>query len=185
MISAQRSAELHIGEMGKSLPCSSYPGEIPTPATIETYLDRLPPRPLQFIRFCLVGVSGTVVDMTILGLLADPKGLGLDVTFSKIGAAEVALINNFVWNELWTFKYAQRASGNWAGVLGRLVIFNAICGVGILLAVLLLHLFHSVLGWNLYLSNLIAIGIVTIWNFGMNARFNWTKAATGSAGGTK
>lgn len=30
------------------------------------------------------------------------------------------------------------------------------------------------LAWNLYLSNLLTIALVTLWNFGMNARFNWT-----------
>jgi len=38
----------------------------------------------------------------------------------------------------------------------------------------LLRLFHSWMGWNLYLSNLLAIALVTFWNFGINARFNWT-----------
>jgi hypothetical protein len=31
------------------------------------------------------------------------------------------------------------------------------------------------MGWNLYLSNLLAITSVTFWNFGMNARFNWPR----------
>lgn len=32
---------------------------------------------------------------------------------------------------------------------------------------------RAVLGWNLYPSNPLAIGSVTLWNFGLNARFNW------------
>lgn len=28
-------------------------------------------------------------------------------------------------------------------------------------------------GWDLYFSNLLTIGLVTLWNFGMNAGFNW------------
>jgi putative flippase GtrA len=36
-----------------------------------------------------------------------------------------------------------------------------------------LNLFHGGLKWNLYVSNLLAIVMVTFWNFGMNARFNW------------
>jgi len=147
----------------------------------------------QFLKFCLVGGSGTVVDMTVLYLLADPGTLALDLTRSKVVAAEVALINNFLWNEFWTFKAAGRARhsvrADWTGKdsgaqrtdapcllsprLHRLLFFNAICGMGILFAVLLLHLFHTRLGWNLYLSNLLTIGLVTLWNFGMNAKFNW------------
>src|SRR5882724_4555189 len=58
----------------------------------------------QFTKFCLVGGSGLFVDMGILYLLADPGCLRLNVTVSKIAAAEIAMINNFVWNEFWTFR---------------------------------------------------------------------------------
>jgi dolichol-phosphate mannosyltransferase len=148
---------------------------------------------IQFIKFCLVGGSGVFVDMGILYLLADPSRLGGNITLSKICAAEVAMINNFIWNELWTFKASSLSSSTEerAGVrsraairqskienrtskiAGRFLLFNAICGIGIGLAVLLLHLFHTWLGWNLYLSNFLAIILVTLWNFRMNAQFTW------------
>jgi dolichol-phosphate mannosyltransferase len=51
--------------------------------------------------------------------------------------------------------------------------FNAICGIGIALAVCFLHLFHTWLGINLDVANFLAILLVTIWNFWMNALFNW------------
>jgi dolichol-phosphate mannosyltransferase len=135
------------------------------------------PRLIQFIKFCLVGGSGVVVDMTVLFLLADPRYLGLSLSVSKIVAAEAALTNNFLWNELWTFKPAANSAHKHQGWFRRLLAFNAICGIGIGLAVILLHTFHSWLGWNLYLSNLVAIMLVTCWNFGINARFNWHKQA--------
>jgi len=135
---------------------------------------------IRFLKFCLVGGSGMVVDMGVLFLLADPRMLGMDITFSKICAAETALINNFVWNELWTFRASEdleSAIGNrkskTVGVFRRLAFFNAICGIGIGMAVILLNLFHNCLGGNLYLSNFAAIIIVTFWNFGMNSKFNW------------
>jgi dolichol-phosphate mannosyltransferase len=131
-----------------------------------------PPRVFQFTKFCIVGGTGILVDMTVLFLLADPKTLALNITLSKVVAAEVAMLNNFVWNEVWTFKQKAQYSTH-SGWFMRLLRFNAICGVGIALAVLFLNLFHTWMGWNLYLANLIAIVLVTIWNFGMNARFNW------------
>jgi len=157
----------------------------------------------QFLRFCLVGVSGTGVDMVLLFLLADSKTLGWNIAVSKVCAAEIALLNNFLWNELWTFKqpstFAHRlGDGRGAGSpslahrmgegrgeggsgfsprLRRFLLFNAICGVGIGLAVALLHFFHTWLGFNLYLANLLTISVVTLWNFGMNAKFNWVVEA--------
>jgi dolichol-phosphate mannosyltransferase len=125
----------------------------------------------QFIKFCLVGGSGVLVDMTVLYLLADPTTLAWNLTAAKVCSAEVALLNNFLWNEVWTFRYAaKRAKGGW---MRRLVGFHAICGVGIGLAVLFLHLFHTGLGLNVYLANLLAILLVTLWNFSINAAFNW------------
>ncbi len=42
-------------------------------------------------------------------LLASPATLGWDLTLSKVIAAEVALINNFAWNEVWTFRELSAA----------------------------------------------------------------------------
>lgn len=129
---------------------------------------------LPLVKFCAVGGTGLLVDTVVLGILADPKFLGINVTLSKICAAEIAMINNFIWNELWTFKTtSERTIVKKYGVLHRFAMFNAICGIGIGFAVALLHVFHTWLGWNLYLSNLLAIVLVTCWNFGINARFNW------------
>jgi len=127
----------------------------------------------QFLKFCIVGGTGVFVDMAFLYLLADPSQLGLDVTLSKLCAAQAAMINNFIWNELWTFRCEEGATQSRDGVLCRLLLFNGFCAIGIGLAVFLLHVFHTWLGWNLYLSNLLAIVLVTLWNFEMNARFNW------------
>jgi dolichol-phosphate mannosyltransferase len=100
------------------------------------------------------------------------------------------MINNFIWNERWTFKKYSPAvlslsaargvsqggvESPHEGIFRRFLLFNAICGIGIGVAVLLLHLFHTWLGWNLYVSNLLAIILVTIWNFGMNVQLNWRR----------
>lgn len=55
----------------------------------------------RFVRFGLVGLSGVLVDMTILYLLHTT--LGLPLTRSKLVAAEIAIVNNFVWNDACTF----------------------------------------------------------------------------------
>ena len=129
------------------------------------------PRLRQFIKFCLVGGNGVVVDMTILHLLA--HGLGWNVSLSKLCSAEAALLNNFLWNEVWTFRSAGTERVSYAGVGRRLWWFHAICGAGIGLAIFLLHLFYRWLGINLYVANLLAIVLVTFWNFWLNALFNW------------
>ena len=37
---------------------------------------------------------------------------------------------------------------------------------------LLVHVFYGWLGFNLYAANFLAILLVTLWNFGLHARYN-------------
>ena len=125
----------------------------------------------QFAKFCLVGATGVIVDMVVLHCLV--KWLGASVSIGKLCSAEVAMLNNFFWNEIWTFRGPTPAAAGESGLIFRLLKFQAICGAGIGLAVLLLNLFYRHLGINLYAANLLAILLVTLWNFWMNALFNW------------
>ena len=134
----------------------------------------------RFLRYGLVGLSGVFVDMAILYLLSTQLGWGL--TRSKLIAAEVAIISNFLWNDAWTFAdIAQRQKG-WSARLKRLLKFNTICLTGLFLDVLLLNLLYNlVFGQNLkYIANLIAIGLVALWNFWINLKLSWRTAAVQS-----
>jgi dolichol-phosphate mannosyltransferase len=113
------------------------------------------------------------VDMTVLYLLSDPATLALGLTRSKIIAAEVAIINNFLWNDRWTFGDLSSHQRGWRKRLKRFFKFNLICLAGLVLNVLLLNLFFNVFHVNRYLANLIAIFIVTFWNFWVNLKLSW------------
>jgi dolichol-phosphate mannosyltransferase len=134
-------------------------------------LDALPIS--RFVRFSLVGLTGVFVDMGVLYLLSDPTTLAWGLTRSKIIASSAAIVNNFLWNDLWTFgDIAARQSGM-QHRLRRLVKFASVCGLGVGLNVVLLNLMFNLLHMNRYLANLIAIGIVTGWNFGLNMKLSW------------
>ena len=130
----------------------------------------------RFIRFCLVGASGVFVDMAMLYLMADPTIFGCGLTISKILAAETAIVNNFAWNEFWTFRDISFSQAGLRSRLGRFLKFNLICLAGIGLSVLLLNLQVHSLHVNLYVANFIAIFTSSIWNFGMNLKFGWIKS---------
>ncbi|MFN5965120.1 MAG: glycosyltransferase, partial [Pseudanabaena sp.] len=53
----------------------------------------------RFLKFGIVGFSGVFVDMAILYLLSDASTLHWGLTRSKIISSEVAVINNFLWND--------------------------------------------------------------------------------------
>lgn len=127
----------------------------------------------QLIQFCLVGLSGVFVDMTLFYLLSDSSALGLGLTRSKIIAAEVAIINNFFWNDRWTFGDIAARQRGWKRRLKRFLKFNMICLAGLILNVLILNFLFNVLGINRYLANFIAIGMVTLWNFWLNLKLSW------------
>jgi len=143
-------------------------------ASLTGFLSALPGgrRLRQFVGFCLVGASGVLVDSIVLHVLVWWAGWGVGP--SKILAAEAALLSNFFLNETWTFRGALSASEpkTWFGP--RLLKFQAICSAGIVLAVLLIRLFYGRLGLQLYLANILAIVIVTAWNFILNVLCTWS-----------
>jgi dolichol-phosphate mannosyltransferase len=132
---------------------------------------------VRLMRFGVVGTTGVVVDMLLLYLLSDPTMLGLGLTRSKIIAAEVAILNNFIWNDRWTFRDFSKTDPGFAAWVRRFLKFNLICLGGLALNVLLLNLLFNVVGLNRYVSNLIAIVLVTSWNFGVNRGLNWRTTA--------
>ncbi|MEL6229729.1 MAG: glycosyltransferase [Cyanobacteria bacterium J06627_3] len=129
----------------------------------------------RFLRFGLVGLSGVFVDMVVLYLLSDPSTLAWGLTRSKILAGEVAILNNFLWNDAWTFADVARSQQGMAARVKRFLKFNAVCLSGLVLNVLLLNLiFNVVFGQQYrYLANLVAIAVVTAWNFWMNLKLSW------------
>ncbi len=138
------------------------------------FLDAIVNLPLdRFIRFGLVGLTGVFVDMAFLYLLSDPAALGWGLTRSKIIAAELAIINNFIWNDRWTFGDLSARQRGWNKRWKRFLKFNLICLAGLILNVLLLNLLFNGLGINRYLANFIAIAIVTVWNFWVNLKLSW------------
>lgn len=127
----------------------------------------------RFLRFGIVGFSGVFVDMTFLYLLSDPSTLALPLTRSKIIAAELAIINNFLWNDIWTFRDISQTQRGKRQKLKRFIKFNLICLVGLILNVLLLNIFFNLFGLNRYLANLGAIALVTVWNYWLNLKLSW------------
>ncbi|MCU0551077.1 MAG: glycosyltransferase [Leptolyngbya sp. Prado105] len=127
----------------------------------------------RFLRFGLVGFSGVFIDMAAFYLLSDPTMLAWNLTRSKIIASELAIINNFLWNDLWTFGDISRAQHGNRTRFKRFIKFNVICLMGLILNVLILNLLFNVFGINRYVANLIAIVLVTFWNFWINLKLSW------------
>jgi putative flippase GtrA len=85
-------------------------------------------RVLQLLRFCVVGGLGTAVNVLILHVLHNQLEWGF--TRSSAIATELAIIHNYIWNELWTFHLRQLN-------VRRLVQYNlsSLLGFGVTVAV--------------------------------------------------
>lgn len=130
----------------------------------------------RFIRFAAVGFSGVIVDMGLLFLLSDPTMLGWGLTRSKLIAAEMAILNNFWWNDLWTFRDLSAQQRGMKARLRRLGKFQLICLAGVAINTILLNLQFNLLGMNRYIANAVAIAAVTGWNFWLNLKISWRRA---------
>lgn len=125
----------------------------------------------RFLRFCAVGFSGVFVDMAVFYLLR--VRLGLEIVPSTMLSAEVAVVNNFLWNDLWTFGDISRQQRGKRQRLKRFFKFNLICLAGIILQALLVSLLHDAFNVNEFVAKLLAIAIVTFWNFWINLKLSW------------
>ncbi|MGF1493054.1 MAG: glycosyltransferase [Microcoleaceae cyanobacterium] len=125
----------------------------------------------RFLRFGVVGFSGVFVDLGMFYLLRTVWGLGL--ARSAIFSSELAILNNFVWNDLWTFGDVSRRQKGLKKGIKRFLKFNLVCLSGLILNVLLVSFLSSFLGMNEYLAKLIAIATVTLWNFWFNLKLSW------------
>jgi dolichol-phosphate mannosyltransferase len=132
----------------------------------------------RFCRFGVVGLTGVVVDMAMLYCLSDPSMLGWGLTRSKILAGELAIINNFIWNDLWTFRDLSQRQNKRHQRFKRFLKFNIICLMGLILNVLTINVLFNLVGLQTlpqgrYIANFIAIGGVMLWNFWINWKLSW------------
>ena len=140
---------------------------------------------IKFIKFCVVGGSGVIVDFGVTYLCKEFMRLNKYVA-NSLGFI-CAASSNYILNRLWTFSSTN------PDIMGQYARFIAISVVGLALNNCIIWLlndkakanFNGLLGkWkmtenekatriNFYCSKLCAIGFVTIWNFVMNYFFTF------------
>ncbi|MDL2311394.1 GtrA family protein [Bacteroidales bacterium OttesenSCG-928-B11] len=120
---------------------------------------------LKFIKFCVVGGSGVIVDFGVTYLCKEIAKLNKYVS-NSIGFI-VAATTNFFLNRFWTFSYQG------SGMLRQYAMFFLFSLIGLGLNNSIIYLLHGKGKLNFYLSKLFAIGVVTFWNFFMNYFFNF------------
>jgi dolichol-phosphate mannosyltransferase len=121
----------------------------------------------RFVKFCLVGGSGVLVNEGLLWLLTDFAGFYY-LASAAIGI-EVSIITNFLLNDRFTFA-DRRAPG---GFLRRLGKFNLVSLVALAVNMALLWFLTSVAGLHYLVSNLIGIAVAAVLNYLLNTLWTW------------
>lgn len=115
---------------------------------------------LKFLKFCVVGLSGMVIDFSTTWLLKEKAKVNKYIANST--GFILAATSNYIWNRIWTFQ----SENSQIAVEYFSFILISIAGLGINNFVI--YLLNDRLKINFYLSKLLAIGVVTVWNFLMN-----------------
>lgn len=130
------------------------------------------PQSIQvFIKYGIVGASGTIISMLTLYILTDIASIYY--LLSGIAAVELSLINNFFWNDRWTFRLHKHANSK----LTRLLHYHIISITGAIADIALLYILTSWFGIYYLLSNFIAIVCVFFVNYVINSKITWKKAS--------
>jgi dolichol-phosphate mannosyltransferase len=122
---------------------------------------------LRFLRFCLVGGSGILVNMGVLWALA---ARGIHYVVAGIAGTAVATTWNFLLNDAFTWRDHRSASLRTKA--DRYWRYWIVTGASSVIQLVLLFLLTTI-GLPYLLSNLVGIGTAAFWNFRMNNGWTW------------
>jgi putative flippase GtrA len=130
-------------------------------------------RQTTFIRYVLVGILGTSVDLGSLYLLVQLSGITphqswLFPVFVTV-AFMLAVVNNYILNRIWTFQ-SQTTQ-----ISAEFMRFFVVSLAGLLFTQVLMWLFISLGIWYLLAKALTSLSIM-VWNFALNKL--WTFRTT-------
>ena len=127
----------------------------------------------RFLKFCMVGGSGILVNEGLLWLFTD--GIGFFYLYSAIIGIEASIASNFILNNVWTFRDRRKASG---GIFARFIRYNLACLIGVGLNVSILWLMTEIIGMHYLISNLFGIAVAVIWNYTASLKWIWKSQVT-------
>lgn len=119
----------------------------------------------RLLKFCAVGFSGMIVDFFFTWLCKEKLKWNKYIS-NSIGFV-LAATNNYIWNRIWTFQ------SQGTEIVREYSSFLIISLVGLGINNAVIYLLHDRLKLNFYLAKILAIGVVTLWNFGMNYLFTF------------
>lgn len=129
----------------------------------------------KVFKFGIVGITGIVVNLGILYILVEYGHLSrypLDLVASAI-AIEISILNNFIWNDLWTFRSLENSkySSRWH----RLAAFNIVSAGGAAINWAVFLVLTAGFGTYYLAAQFLGTLLGFVWNFTVNRRVTWTR----------
>lgn len=119
----------------------------------------------KFLKFGIVGFSGVFVDFGFTYLCKEK--LHIQKYIANAIGFTIAASSNYILNRIWTFRSHNPEI---ALEYGRFLFISII---GLLISTTVIYLLVSKTKTNFYLAKLVAIFIVTIWNFVINLNYTF------------
>ena len=122
---------------------------------------------VQFIKFCLVGLSNTVVSWLIYSVLVY---VGLHYLIANVIAFLLGVLNSFFWNNKYVFKPSgdQQKRDTWNTLIKTYISYSF---TGLILNNILLYFFVDILHISAYIAPLLGLVITVPLNFIMNKKW--------------
>lgn len=110
-----------------------------------------------FIKYCIVGLSGTAIDVISLFVLVEI--FYFNVIIGSICSFIIAATNNFLLNKVWTFR---NKSNNFRKLFIKFLLVSVF---GFILTVISMYIFVNIIRIWYILAKLITSAVVLVWNF--------------------
>jgi len=125
----------------------------------------------SWIGYAVVGLTGAVVNVALLTYLAERRAW--PVGWSLAAAIPFALMNNFLWNWLFTFSRSRASDEEGrSGILSRLAHYAKVCAFGAVLNAIA----TLILDWRgvpLPLASAAGVTLGGVWNLFFNVPAIW------------
>lgn len=126
----------------------------------------------RIFKYGFIGLTGALLNYLSTLHLFDAR-LGWPWPAAVIGGIAVAMVSNFIWNDLFTFWETRRSRPGLANTLRRFTAFVLLSSTGAALNFALYGLFYGLLSLPKGLALILAIILAGMFNFFVNANVTW------------
>jgi len=112
---------------------------------------------VNFIKFSIVGAVNTIIDISIFVFLL--RVMEWDPLWSNFVSYVAAVINSYIMNMLWTFRFSSEKNLN----ASTFLMFVSINSMGLVIGTTVIFIFQPIIPEEI--SKLIAVFLTLVWNF--------------------